>query len=270
MGTVVLAYSLVGDNKDAITYGKRAIDLWGAQGQTKKQAEMMHIVSKLLQKHGQHKEAIAMAQNAQSAFKQLGSVTGLSKADAVLDSSYVTMGRPMAAPGRKVVSQALSEIASAVEAKDEKAFLAAREKLEKYQGLYEVGEIYNALSPMLEEDREGTTKFLKKLGWTIEDNEADEDGEEAEDDSEDMRHGRLFDHTMFYFNTVQSGMNFGPQFRSVHPGRRGVPGKNAWANSSVSMVETEAEWTKLKFRPGILDSSMQHMGVLGFPPTDAP
>lgn len=202
---------------------------------------------------GQKLESMRSAEEAMSAFKNLGSIEGIEWVNHTLSEIYVSIGQVQKAPDRKKALQYLKDMNKAVENRDLEAFKAARRKAESMDKLLLEYDMMDALAPAFDMDQEGATEFLKEQGYTF---EKEKTGEQ---------HMKHYDHqTLYAYFRVSGGMGFGPQFRSTHPFRVGTPGVDSIALSSSQLPETEDWEMKMGFRPGLLDSGLQVGACQGF------
>merc|ERR1712032_218946 len=210
---------------------------------------------------GANDEAMKMAQSALDIFNAAGNKAGESEVNDVLTGIYIAQGNPGKAPNKGKAKNTLKELCKAVTDKDKAAFTKAYDKVAKYEAIISNEEFWSALQPAFVKDQEGTEEFMKDQGYKMSSGEVARTG-----DANSLGRGRSFDHILFYANSrTGGGMGFGPQFRSVHPFRYGTPGVDGSACCAAHLPETEDWELKLGFRPGILDSALQQLGVLGMP-----
>lgn len=245
----------------AMKYAQEASELYRALGDTAGQAWSLHTVAEMQRMHGDMGPATTTALQALAAFRAAGSRHGVERVSSSLSSLYAERGLPEKAPRRGEAMRALKALKEAVERRDVEAAQLAEEKLKAVRNLVTDAEIAGALYPLVQ--RQETAEFLAGMGW--------EPGEEEKPRGKESSK-KLFgySHEDFYLANLMNGMNFGPQFRAVHPWRRGTRSSSddmdVHAISCSYLPHTEQWQEELLFRPGIMDSGWQIGTVLGFPP----
>eukprot|EP00405_Crypthecodinium_cohnii_P023734 CAMPEP_0206488746 /NCGR_PEP_ID=MMETSP0324_2-20121206/42648_1 /ASSEMBLY_ACC=CAM_ASM_000836 /TAXON_ID=2866 /ORGANISM="Crypthecodinium cohnii, Strain Seligo" /LENGTH=411 /DNA_ID=CAMNT_0053967933 /DNA_START=25 /DNA_END=1260 /DNA_ORIENTATION=- len=255
LSTLARAHALLGEPLSAIGAAEKAVNLNRKAGQKDAEGSSLCLIAEMRWALGELPAATEAARQALAAYSAAGDADGEKKAKAIISSTLARRGQIDKAPNRKEAKQALRSLASAVEQRNVVAAKEAEEQLNTMRDLVTDREIVEALQPLLQKD-ESAVKFLKELGWDF------GDGDHGVDSA--LR-GKEIPHLAFYLGQLWSGMNFGPQFRSVHPWRKGQVNKDREAIAVVQLPETEAWQMELGFRPGEIDAPIQSLLVHGFP-----
>merc|ERR1712046_349221 len=117
-------------------------------------------------------------------------------------------GQPEKAPNRAEAVKALLALTKAIEKLSPEEFKKADAKLQTFAGLITPQDTFDALSPIFTAQNPETLAFLESQGWEL---PVEGQGEKTMI--------KAWDHTMQYLNSIYGGMNFGPQFRHIHPFR---------------------------------------------------
>merc|ERR1719387_2453102 len=128
-------------------------------------------------------------------------------------------------------------------------FKDAEKRLNTFEGLITETDTFDALSPIFAANDPEVMTFLVNQGW------------ELKTSTGEPTKIKMWNHTVFYMNTIYGGMNFGPQFRHVNPYRVGKfeeekgKTKKTPINISVSQLPATDGWQHdMLYRPGILDA----------------
>lgn len=247
----------------ATMYAKQALQLHHQLGDRSGSGWALHTVAEMQRAQGQMKEAEVTVKEAQACFQAAGDRLGQEQALWTLSLLMAVQGNLEKAPGRKEVKQALRKFSRAIQDRKADEFKEAEDTLEKCKELLIEGELHEYLRPLVEGD-EGSKGWLKEQGWDL-------DGPPEGVPQWTGTKIQAYPHKAFYLNTIMTGMGFGPQFRSVHPFRKGDPLKEPngaldCCCLSVSQLQETEDWQQqLQYRGGIMDSGLQVGGVLGFP-----
>jgi len=245
--------AMLGQPRSAMAAATQALDIYAASGDKAGEGSMLLTIAEMYRAIGEMPEATAASEKALRCFKEAGSKWGEDQATTTLSSLLVARGQPEKAPKRQEVQRGLKELAKAIEGKKAEDVKAAEEKLNAMQDLVGDGEIQGILTPILLRDPT-CVEFLEELGWKFQ--------------KEDAKPSkiRMFPHKGFYLHMIMTGMNFGPQFRSVNPYRLNNPGDDSATSISASQLpETEAWQMDMGYRPGLLDSCLQCGATMAFP-----
>merc|ERR1712050_739085 len=126
--------------------------------------------------------------------------------------------------------------------------------MDKASSAIKDNEMTIALEALFERDP-GALHFLEELGW----------------DLQSFKVPTLctqYPHKAFYLQTIAGGMNFGPQFRSVHPWKKGTKAEalGQRAMSVCVLPETESWQGVLLYRQAIIDAGIQAISCMGNDP----
>jgi len=247
----------------AAMYARQALQLHYQLGDISGQGWALHTIAEMQRAQGQMQEATLTVQEAQVCFQAAGDRLGQEQALWTLSLLMAVQGNLEKAPGRKDVKQALRKFSRAIQDRKVEEFKEAEATLNKLQELIIDGELYEYLRPVVEAD-EGVKGWLKEQGLDL-------DGPSEAVAQYTGTSIRQFPCKAFYLNMHMTGMGFGPQFRAVHPYRKGNPstapgGVLDCCGISVSQLpETETWQQNLQFRHGIMDSGLQVGSVMSFP-----
>jgi len=251
---ITQTYAMLGQPRGALKFATEALYVLETLGDKTGEGSMLHTSAEMQRSLGDLQEGTKLAEQALAAFREAGCKWGQEQALQTLSTLYVERGFPEKAPMRSQVQKALKELSKAVQQKQADDVKAAEEKLNSMAALLGEGEVAGVLVPLLQKDPT-LVEFLEEQGWQFK-KESSGAGTKI----------KQYPHNGFYLQMIMTGMNFGPQFRSVHPYRMGDPGKDEFQCLSVSVLpETEAWQLELGFRPGIMDSGLQCGASAGFP-----
>lgn len=251
----------------AIHYARQALMLHYQAGDRSAQGWSLHTVAEMQRAQGQMQEATVTVKESQAAFMAANDRLGQEQALWTLSLLLAARGQLEKAPGRKEVKQNLRRFSRAIQDRKTDDFKEAEDYLNSAKELLVDGELYEYLAPVVQAD-EGAKAWLKEQGWDL-------DGPAETVPVYTGSHIKQFAHKGFYLNTVMTGMNFGPQFRAVHPYRKGPRNPNRddpmqmfdmCALSVTQLPETEDWQEKTQYRHGMMDSGLQVGSVYGFPP----
>lgn len=256
--TLAHAHSLLGEPYSAIKAYQRALEIYRALGDKEGQGSSLHSLAEMMRAtggHAEHAQALDAARQSAAAFSSVNCKWGEDKALATLSSLMAQSGRLEKAPNRQEALKSLKELTRAVGQRNVGEANAAELRLNSMRDLVTDTEIIEHLHPLVAKDPETTDFLQKELGWSMNDEVA------SSGDGSAALNGtciKQYSHKAFYLQTILNGMNFGPQFRSVHPYRRGRnPGYDNYGISVSVLPETEAWQMELCFRPGIMDANLQ-------------
>jgi len=251
---ITQTYAMLGQPRGAMQFAKQALDVYYLLGDKTGLGSMYHTMAEMQRSLGDLGEGARFAEQSLAAFKAAGSKWGQEQALQTLSTLMVERGFPEKAPLRSQVQKALKDLQKAVQQKQADDVKAAEAKLNSMASILAEGEVAGVLVPMLQKDPSLVT-FLEEQGWEFK-KEGSTDGTKI----------KTYPHAGFYLQMIMTGMNFGPQFRGVHPYRVGDPGKENNFCLSVSVLpETEAWQMEMGFRPGVMDSGLQCQAMNVFP-----
>jgi tetratricopeptide (TPR) repeat protein len=232
--------------EDMIKVCRNANDKLGEAQKTRQAAEMHMDLN-----HSQ--DALRVAKEAEDLFQSLGMAADVEDMRKLQSSIFVKKGQHSKAPHRSEALLALKQFVRAVEQREVDQVKLFEVELDKASSAIKDMEMSNTLESLFERDP-SAVKFLEEHGW-------------------DLTSFKVptkiyqYPHQGFYLTTIAGGMNFGPQFRGVHPYRKGKPSDDdARAMSVVSLPEAESWQGQLLFRPGIMDAGIQACSTFNFPP----
>lgn len=251
--TIAHAHALLGEPLSAINASNKALDIHRRLEDKEGEGSAWHTISEMRWALGEMPEASEAARESLAAFKVAKCSWGEEKAKATISSLCAKRGHFEKAPNRPNAIKALKELVQAVENKDVQALKSAEERLNEVRDLIRDRELVDRLAPVLRKDPSYMT-FLRENGWNF-----------GDTGCFDGTYFRQYPHEAFYLNTILGGMNFGPQFRSVYPYRKGRRPEEYVAVEVAQLPETEAWQMELGFRGGIIDSCIQNMGIIHYP-----
>mmetsp|Transcript_20467 Transcript_20467/g.61689 ORF Transcript_20467/g.61689 Transcript_20467/m.61689 type:complete len:546 (+) Transcript_20467:78-1715(+) len=251
---IAQTHAMLGQPRSAMTAAKKALDIHVGLEDKVGEGSMLHTIAEMQRATGNMAEATASAEGALRCFKQAGMKWGEEQAMSTLGVLLVQRGQPEKSPKRAEVQRALKELAKAIEQKKGDDVKAAEEKLNAMERMVAEGEIQGVLTPILLRDPTAV-EFLEGLGWKF-----------LKDDAKPQKM-RSYPHKGFYLHMIMTGMNFGPQFRVVHPAPVGRTLQDDYATvcAASQLPETEAWQMDLGYRPGLLDSCLQCGASMIFP-----
>eukprot|EP00420_Gonyaulax_spinifera_P034029 CAMPEP_0197879674 /NCGR_PEP_ID=MMETSP1439-20131203/7696_1 /TAXON_ID=66791 /ORGANISM="Gonyaulax spinifera, Strain CCMP409" /LENGTH=546 /DNA_ID=CAMNT_0043499197 /DNA_START=44 /DNA_END=1684 /DNA_ORIENTATION=+ len=251
---ITQTYAMLGQPRGAMQFAKQALDVYCVLGDKTGQGSLYHTMAEMQRSLGDMAEGTRFAEQSLAAFRAASCKWGEEQALQTLSTLMVERGFPEKAPLRSQVQKALKDLQKAVQQKQADDVKAAEAKLNSMASMLADGEVAGVLVPLLQRDPSLVT-FLEEQGWEF-----------KKESSTDKTKIKTYPHNAFYLQMIMTGMNFGPQFRGVHPFRVGDPGDDHLTCLSVSVVpETEAWQMEMGFRPGIMDSGLQCQAMLAFP-----
>jgi tetratricopeptide (TPR) repeat protein len=235
--------------EDMIKHCKNAKDPVSEAQRTLRTAEMMMEMN-----HSQ--DALRLATEAEELFRAQAMSSQAEEAKKLRTQIFVSRDQHGKAPHRSEAVLALKSFVRAVEQRQEEQVKQFEAELDRVAAALKDAELSKALESLFERDP-GALSFLEKQGLQG----FDLDSFKAPTTV------YQYPHNAFYLTSIASGMNFGPQFRSVHPYR---VGKSSDANPKACCVaqlpETEAWQGQLLYRHGIMDAGIQATSQFNFPP----
>jgi len=251
---ITQTYVSLGQPRGAMKFASQAVDVYFVLEDKSGLGSMYHTMAEMQRSLGDLSEGTKYAEQSLATFREAGSKWGEEQAIQTLSTLMVERGFPEKAPMRSQVQKALKDLQKAVQQKQADDVKAAETKLNSMASILQEGEVAGVLVPLLQKDP-SLVEFLEEQGWEF----------KKEGSGEKMK-VKAYPHHGFYLNMIMTGMNFGPQFRSVHPYRVSDPGKEDCHALSVSVLpETEAWQMEMGFRPGVMDSGLQCGAAMGFP-----
>merc|ERR1712187_1008696 len=199
-------------------------------------------------------DALRLAKEAQGLFSALTDKDGEEECKRLQTRILVKRNQHAIAPHRPEALVSLKNFIRAVEQRELEEVKKFEEAMDKASGAIKDNELTIALEALFERDPQAIA-FLEDLGW----------------DLTSFKVPTLctqYPHKAFYLQTIAGGMNFGPQFRSVNPWKKGVLSdrKNCGAISVCCLPETESWQGVLLYRHGIIDAGIQACSVINIPP----
>lgn len=252
LDAVADAHAHLGEPLSAIHAARQAAEMHRRNGSREAEGCSLHTVAKMRWALGEVAEATECARQALAAFVDAKCTAGEEQARTTVSSLLAQRGQLEKAPNRPPAVQALKDLVAAVQNRNEEELRSAEKRLESMRDLVRDREIVERLSPLLKKDP-STTRWLSLMGWNF------------GDASMDGTHIKQYPHEAFYLHTIVGGMNFGPQFRSVYPYRKGRKIEDIVALEVAQLPDTEAWQMDLGYRPGIIDSAIQNLAVCGYP-----
>mmetsp|Transcript_61936 Transcript_61936/g.113234 ORF Transcript_61936/g.113234 Transcript_61936/m.113234 type:complete len:464 (-) Transcript_61936:122-1513(-) len=201
-----------------------------------------------------NQDAKAYAKKAAGLFKAMGEMELVDRANKLITDCCLLLGQINEAPYRSEGFLALKEFTKGVEMRDFAMTKEAEEKLDKALNVIKESDINMALENLFEKDP-SAMKFVEELGWDVSSFRTPEKIYQ-------------YPHKSFYMNMILYGMNFGPQFRGVHPGR---VGKRSDAIKPKSVIVAQCydheKWNhSLQYRHCLMDSPIQSSNLGFLPP----
>jgi len=219
-------------------------------GEAQKTREAAHVHADM--NHSQ--DALRLAKEAEKLFLSLGLADDAEAAKKLQTTVLVKKGQHNKAPHRSDALFALKSFIRAAELRDIEKIKTLENDLDKYSSAIKDTEMSSNLESLFERDPQALT-FLEDQGWDL---------------ASFKKSSKVYQypHKGFYLATIAGGMNFGPQFRGVHPYRKGTPAAeyDARVLSVCQLAETEAWQGQILYRHGIMDAGIQSGGVFGYPP----
>jgi len=198
-------------------------------------------------------DALRLAKEAEELFVALGDKDSEEEAKKLQTSIYVKRGQHTKAPHRSEALLALKSFVRAVEQRELDQIRAFEADLDRAASAIKDTEMSTALESLFERDPEAL-QFLEKQGWDLE-------------NFKSPTKIYQYPHKAFYLGTIAGGMNFGPQFRSVHPYRKDKPSDKDCVVLSCNFLPITESWqSMLAYRHGIIDAGLQSSGAFAYPP----
>jgi tetratricopeptide (TPR) repeat protein len=208
-------------------------------------ASALTLLSNVQLERGLKDAATKSADEAAALLAQLGDKDGEKLAKQSLSRALVQAGRVDEAPNRAKALSALSRLASAVERRTADDYSRAMADLQETGG-YSEKEIKEKLTPIIENDREGATKFLQSVNSPLVDSKL-----KTVMDS--------FTKQNFYATHRIGGIAYGPRYQCVRPW-----GTGKHFVAALKACEEGEEWeTTVCFHTGLLDGCLQ-TGLVSF------
>lgn len=231
--------------EDMIQVCKSASDKTGEAHRTMQTAEMHMEMN-----HSQ--DALRLAKEAEEIYTGLNMTTQTEAAKKLQTQIFVKKGQHSKAPHRSEALLALKSFVRAVEQREVDQVKQFEVDLDKAASAIKDTEMSTALESLFERDPTALS-FLEQQGWDLNSFKVPT---------------KIFQypHKAFYLTTIAGGMNFGPQFRSVNPYRKGKRTEDPRACSVCCLPEAEAWQGQLMYRHGIMDAGIQATGSFNFPP----
>jgi len=199
-------------------------------------------------------DSLRLAKRAQELFEGLGMNTQAEDAKKLQTSMHVRKGDHAKAPHRDNALKSMKSFIRAVEQREVAQVKQFEVDLDKFSTALKDTEMSNALESLFERDP-AALGFLEQQGWDLESFKVP---------------SKIYQypHKALYLTSLAGGMGFGPQFRGVHPWRKGKAsdGDAIRALSCCVLPETEAWQGQIMFRHGIMDAGLQSTASFGFPP----
>lgn len=252
MEKVVQVASEQGQNLEALRAMEDMIKVCTNAGDKKNEAQKTFQAAEMHMEMNHSQDALRLAKNAEDLFQSLNMKSRAEDARKLVTKIYVKKGQHSKAPHRSEALLALKQFVRAVEQRETDQVKQFEVDLDKASSAIKDTEMSTALESLFERDPTAIS-FLEQQGW-------------------DLTSFKVptkiyqFPHKAFYLTTVAGGMNFGPQFRSVNPYRKGKIGDDPRACSVCCLPETEAWQGQLMYRHGIMDAGIQASGSFNFPP----
>lgn len=238
----------------ALRSASEALEIYRQLGNKEAECDSLLCVSMLQKSLGEIPDATSAAEKALALARSLGDTDRESRALSAVSGLLLGLEPTLRAPPPKAQGlQALKDLVSAVQRRDAAAASLAEERLNRFSSSLADSDITEALAPMVNRDP-GARDFLEKQGWKI----------QRPADSSGVRM-RAFSHHYFYLHMIGTGMNFGPQFRVVHPHRTTTASGELLALSVNQLPPTEEYQEQLLYRPGIIDAGLQSGLMFTFP-----
>jgi len=234
-------YGLLGRSQDALSTALETAAL--AKELKDTEAAELLVVAGLQRTAGNPTVALQAAQQSISAASKAGDSATEEQARRLASSICVERGQAQAAPNRAAAMEAIRELAAAVRAQRADLFKVAVQRLEDLSG-FDESDVQEALAPALEEDEEGTERFLRLVGF----------------DTSTGKHRlkEIFKKSL-YLDYRMTGLWYGPRFRNCRPNKIMRP--NSLIPEACAVVhawDEQEDWCDaLAYHPGIIDS-MQH------------
>merc|ERR1712113_629286 len=200
---------MLGQPRGAMKSASQALEVYQALSDEMGQGSTYHTMSEMQRALGDMQEATAMAQKSLLHFKAAGCKWGEEQAIQTISNLMVERGTPEKAPKRGDLQKALKELGKAVEQRRVEDFKAAEDKLNYMVNLMNESDVQSVLVPLFERDP-GAIEFLEEQGW------------EFPKEDKGPCFIKQYPHKGFYLHMINTGMNFGPQFRVVTPYRFGT------------------------------------------------
>jgi tetratricopeptide (TPR) repeat protein len=233
-----------GDTARALAAIKQRVATLQKLPDKKALASALTLLSNLQLERGLTEAAAQSADEASSILAAIGDNEGGKLAKQSLSRALAKVGRVDEAPNRSRALACLSHLASAAERKDAASWRTAMADLQE-TGSYTDKDIKDALTPILESDREGVSKFLSINHVPFKDKKIDK-----------MMHS--FTKQNFYARHRLVGLEYGPRFQCVRPWR--VDQSDGLHHAVAALQpydECEAWELHLSYNPGILDGALQ-------------
>jgi len=248
LDTLYQVYTAKGDKAKALGAIKERVAALQKLTDKKELASALTLLSNVQLERGLKDAATKSADEAAALLAQLGDKEGEQIAKQSLSRALVQAGRGDEAPNRSRALAALARLASAVERRSADDFNRALQDLQDSGG-YSEKELKEKLSPLLESDREGVTKFLQSVNSPL----------------VDKKTGQLihsFTKQNFYVAHRLGGIQYGPRFQCVRSFR--AEGSLPRALTALKPCDESEAWeTAICYHAGLLDGSLQSMLALG-------
>mmetsp|Transcript_2915 Transcript_2915/g.3236 ORF Transcript_2915/g.3236 Transcript_2915/m.3236 type:complete len:508 (-) Transcript_2915:111-1634(-) len=242
----------MGKTAEAIKLIEQNIEVLDSRGEKAGATRKVLQAAELYHKMGLKEDAIRLATQAVAQFQELGEPDKEAEAKALCEMAQTGKSNTVAV--RSQAKLALKNFIHAVESRDISEVSKYEAEMSVFSGTIGEEEMENALNNLFLKDPEAL-KFMEELGWDC-------------SQYKDVQKFFVWDHNIFYINTTLGGMGFGPQFRSVHPVRKGAANDRDVRCMSATQIPYphEAWHNNLLMKHGILDSGMQQLTSRAWPP----
>jgi hypothetical protein len=237
--------AMLGEPVGALQNAQAALSLFQVLNDKMGEGNMLLLTAEMLRARGQKELATKKAEDAERAFKLVGCKWGQTQARETQSILLVERGYPTKAPQRSEALKALTDLTKAIMKLNANDFKDAETRLNTFEGLITETDTFDALSPIFAANDPQVMDFLVNQGW------------EFKTSTGEPTKITMWNHTVFYLQSIYGGMNFGPQFRHVNPYRVGkFEGKEKVpVLITVSQLPPTDQWQQdLQYRLGVLDS----------------
>lgn len=253
MSAVVLAHTACKGIDSALDLVKKFVVLLRERGDRRGEVQMLH---KLATMTPIPPEAMNSAQAALELAQKIGDASQEAAIKSSITDLYVAKGKVEKAPNRKAAMKALTELAKALESKDEDKFGDAAKYLDGFYNALKPDDIEGAIMRVIAKDPEGYMHFLKEHGHML-----------ADEKPQMVATGctcKPVPHEVMYFGFTVGGISYGPRYRVNVPSYKKFNSETLTV-SIVELQDCSDQWEReLGYNPSLLDGALQHCAAGGY------
>eukprot|EP00811_Abedinium_folium_P033135 NODE_6121_length_1703_cov_11.857234.p1 GENE.NODE_6121_length_1703_cov_11.857234~~NODE_6121_length_1703_cov_11.857234.p1 ORF type:complete len:524 (-),score=152.93 NODE_6121_length_1703_cov_11.857234:131-1474(-) len=252
---VLRIHSFRNEGGAALKCARRHVELARALGDEREVAVGLQVVSSLMFDTDRLDEAVEPGEEALAYFERANLSRGCEAARRTLSDIHARTGNTAMAPNRAITVSALKGLAKAVEQESEESWWNWLAMIDKCGGLME-NDLQDYLDPAIGKDRPNATKFLRSVGYDI---------EEFVPPMVGLEFPLPYLHVL---NRVGGIMGFGPRYRITTEIIRGEWGLDAFQRPVMCILtagEEEHTWESEVMIPTTQMDAMLQATLVSFP-----